>query len=138
MKKIIFALLMVISTQGYCFPHLEDYTVKKEVTLQSNGIQKVLTFDLNEKNTYIDMYLFTSGNFHGRWGCCYITDYSIWIEGTGKDTKMSIRKKNGKFEKQEEIQFLKDGFISYFDGGYVVTIKESEEKYLCFWAAYTN
>jgi len=140
MKKIIFACLMIMSTQGYCFPHLEDYNVKTEISLQENKKQKIRSFDRDLDGYLFKMYLFVSDNFYGRCNTCPITGYEVWIVGTGKDTKVSIRKKGGEKEHQQFLQIIKDGFLSYFDGGYLCIIKDSddEEAYYCCWVEYTK
>jgi len=128
---------MTISAQGFCFPHLADYNVKTQITLQENKQQKIISFDSDLEGYIFKMYFIVKNGVSVRCNQCPITGYCVWIRGEGKETTVTIQKSGGEKEKQKFIQITGEAFLSYFDGGYLTIIKY-EGDYYCSWVEYTK
>jgi len=135
MKKLFIAGALMMSAQAFCFPHLMEYESPKQIFWNNVHNQQFMMFenDINSvKMDYVETDL-----LKGFLGTCPVTKASVVV--TRYEDKVYVyMKENGKErECANTLQFIDDGILAYFDGGYVV-IFDVEDTIYFSWAEYVN
>ena len=135
MKKLMFIGLMLTSMQAYAFPNLMDYEAPKQICWNKTHTQQFMMFedDINS----VKMNYVTSDNLEGYVGTCPITGAVVLITRFHDKTHVFLKEKGKDRVDAETIQYLDDGFLAYYEGGYIVLFDLDDVPHFA-WAQYVK